>query len=54
LDDPTRRLVLTDPETIEARSDPCDPSSAPARETSSDSARDVARAAKYLAGAMPS
>ncbi|ETZ36407.1 ESX-5 secretion system EccA5 domain protein [Mycobacterium intracellulare MIN_052511_1280] len=26
MDDPTRRLVLTDPETIEARTDPWDPS----------------------------
>ena len=31
LDNPNYRLVLTDPETIEARTDPWDPESAPTR-----------------------
>src|SRR6202008_46710 len=32
LDNPNYRLVLTDPETIEARTDPWDPDTAPTRE----------------------
>lgn len=48
LDDPSRRLVLTDPETIEARTDPWDPDSAP-RPGESDAARDAEAASQYLA-----
>lgn len=48
MDDPTRRLVLTNPETIEARSDPWDPDSAPSG-ADSDRARDAEMASKYLA-----
>ncbi|KQH80836.1 type VII secretion AAA-ATPase EccA [Mycobacterium gordonae] len=48
MDDPTRRLVLTDPETIEARTDPWDPDSAP-NAADSDVARDAEMASKYLA-----
>jgi len=48
MDDPSRRLVLTDPETIEARSDPWDPDSAP-RPGESDAARDAEAASQYLA-----
>ena len=39
MDDPTRRLVLTDPETIEARTDPWDPASAPSRAGDRDGPR---------------
>jgi type VII secretion ATPase EccA len=42
------RLVLTDPETIEARTDPWDPDSAPTREQT-EAARHAEEAAKYLA-----
>ena len=48
MDDPNYRLVLTDPETIEARSDPWDPDSAPSREQA-EAARHAEAAAKYLA-----
>ena len=48
LDNPNFRLVLTDPETIEARSDPWDPDSAPTREEN-EAARHAEEAAKYLA-----
>ncbi|MBV9640818.1 MAG: type VII secretion AAA-ATPase EccA [Mycobacteriaceae bacterium] len=48
LDDPSRRLVLTDPETIEARTDPWDPGSAPTREQA-EAARHGDEAARYLA-----
>jgi type VII secretion ATPase EccA len=48
MDDPSRRLVLTDPETIEARVDPWDAASAPSR-ADAQSARDATAAAQYLA-----
>jgi type VII secretion ATPase EccA len=48
LDNPDYRLVLTDPETIEARTDPWDPDSAPTREQT-EAARHAEAAAKYLA-----
>ena len=48
MDDAARRLVLTDPETIEARTDPWDPDSAPSR-LDSDVARDAQKASQYLA-----
>jgi len=48
LDNPNYRLVLTDPETIEARSDPWDPDSAPSR-AQTEAARHAQEAAKYLA-----
>lgn len=48
LDNPNYRLVLTDPETIEARTDPWDPDSAPTREQT-EAARHAEEAAKYLA-----
>ena len=48
LDNPNYRLVLTDPETIEARTDPWDPDSAPTREQT-EAARHAEMAAKYLA-----
>lgn len=48
LDDPTRRLVLTDPETIEARTDPWDPDSAPAPHDK-QVIRDAEMASQYLA-----
>ncbi|MEO8814085.1 MAG: type VII secretion AAA-ATPase EccA [Mycobacterium sp.] len=48
LDNPDYRLVLTDPETIEARTDPWDVDSAPTREQA-ESARHADAAAKYLA-----
>lgn len=48
MDDPSRRLVLTDPETIEARVDPWDAASAPSR-AEAQSARDAHAAAQYLA-----
>jgi type VII secretion ATPase EccA len=48
LDDPTRRLVITDPETIEARSDPWDPASAPTAKEA-EAARHAEEAASYLA-----
>lgn len=48
LDNPDYRLVLTDPETIEARTDPWDPDSAPTREQA-EAARHADAAAKYLA-----
>lgn len=47
LDDSTRRLVLTDPETIEARTDPWDPGSAPSRRDS-EVARHAEEASRYL------
>lgn len=47
MDDPSRRLVLTDPETIEARTDPWDPTSAPSR-VEVEVARDAEKASKYL------
>ncbi len=48
LDNPNYRLVLTDPETIEARTDPWDADSAPTREQT-EAARHAEMAAKYLA-----
>ncbi|HEU0189914.1 MAG TPA: type VII secretion AAA-ATPase EccA [Mycobacterium sp.] len=48
LDNPDYRLVLTDPETIEARTDPWDPDSAPSREQT-EAAQHAEAAAKYLA-----
>jgi type VII secretion ATPase EccA len=48
LDNSSYRLVLTDPETIEARTDPWDPDSAPTREQT-EAARHAEEAAKYLA-----
>ncbi len=48
LDNPNFRLVLTDPETIEARTDPWDPESAPTR-AQAEAARHAESAAKYLA-----
>ncbi|OBA82859.1 type VII secretion AAA-ATPase EccA [Mycobacterium sp. 1164966.3] len=48
LDNPTFRLVMTDPETIEARTDPWDPDSAPTR-AQTEAARHAEAAAKYLA-----
>jgi type VII secretion ATPase EccA len=48
LDNPNYRLVLADPETIEARTDPWDPDSAPTREQA-EAARHAEMAAKYLA-----
>ena len=48
LDNPNYRLVLTDPETIEARTDPWDSDSAPTREQT-EAARHSEMAAKYLA-----
>jgi type VII secretion ATPase EccA len=48
LDNPNFRLVLTDPETIEARTDPWDADSAPTREQA-EAARHAEEAAKYLA-----
>jgi type VII secretion ATPase EccA len=48
LDNPNFRLVLTDPETIEARSDPWDVDSAPTR-AQTEAARHAEAAAKYLA-----
>lgn len=48
MDDLSRRLVLTDPETIEARADPWDAASAPTR-AETQKARDAAAAAQYLA-----
>jgi len=48
LDNPNYRLVLTDPETIEARSDPWDPDSAPTR-AQTEAARHAEMARKYLA-----
>jgi type VII secretion ATPase EccA len=47
LDSPNYRLVLTDPETIEARTDPWDPDSAPTREEA-EAARHAEMAKKYL------
>jgi type VII secretion ATPase EccA len=48
MDDPTRRLVLTDPETIEARTDRWDPDTAPSRRDT-EVARDAEKASVYLA-----
>lgn len=48
LDNNDFRLVLTDPETIEARTDPWDPDSAPTR-AQAEAARHAEMAAKYLA-----
>lgn len=48
LDNPNFRLIVTDPETIEARTDPWDASSAPSREQA-EAARHAEDAAKYLA-----
>lgn len=53
LDNPNFRLILTDPETIEARTDPWDPDSAPTR-AQTEAARHAEMAAKYLAEGMPS
>lgn len=47
MDDPKRRLVLTNPETIEARTDPWDPASAPNR-VDAEVARDAEKASQYL------
>jgi type VII secretion ATPase EccA len=47
LDNPNYRLVLTDPETIEARTDPWDPDSAPTR-AQTEAARHAEMARKYL------
>jgi len=47
LDNAHYRLVLTDPETIEARTDPWDPDSAPTREEA-EAARHAEMAKKYL------
>jgi type VII secretion ATPase EccA len=47
LDNPSYRLVLTDPETIEARTDPWDVDSAPTREEA-EAARHFEMAKKYL------
>ncbi|MBO0864068.1 MAG: type VII secretion AAA-ATPase EccA [Mycobacterium sp.] len=47
LDNPHYRLVLTDPETIEARTDPWDPDSAPSR-AQAEAARHAEMAKKYL------
>lgn len=48
IDNPDFRLVLTDPETIEARTDPWDPDSAPTREQA-EADRHAEEAARYLA-----
>jgi type VII secretion ATPase EccA len=48
LDNPDYRLILTDPETIEARTDPWDSDSAPTR-AQTEAARHAEEAAKYLA-----
>ena len=48
LDDPTRRLLLTNPETIEARTDPWDAGSAP-EPTAAEAAKHAEEAAHYLA-----
>src|ERR1700744_457641 len=48
LDDPNYRLILTDPETIEARTDPWDPESAPSR-AETEAARHAVEGAKYRA-----
>ena len=48
LDNPNFRLILTDPETIEARTDRWDPDSAPTR-AQTEAARHAEEAAKYLA-----
>jgi type VII secretion ATPase EccA len=48
LDNPDYRLILTDPETIEGRTDPWDPESAPTR-AQTEAARHAEEAAKYLA-----
>ncbi|BBX61505.1 ESX-5 secretion system protein EccA5 [Mycobacterium saskatchewanense] len=48
LDNPNYRLVVTDPETIEARTDPWDADSAPSR-AQTEAARHAVEAAKYLA-----
>ncbi len=48
LDNPNFRLILTDPETIEARTDPWDPETAPTR-AQTEAARHFEEAAKYLA-----
>jgi type VII secretion ATPase EccA len=48
LDNPNFRLILTDPETIEARTNPWDPDSAPTR-AQTEAARHAEEAAKYLA-----
>lgn len=48
LDNPNFRLILTDPETIEARVDPWNPDSAPSREET-EAARNAEAGAQYLA-----
>ncbi len=48
LDNPNFRLILTDPETIEARTDPWDADTAPTR-AQTEAARHFEEAAKYLA-----
>ncbi|OBA58015.1 type VII secretion AAA-ATPase EccA [Mycobacterium sp. 1100029.7] len=47
LDNPNYQLILTDPKTIEARTNPWDPDSAPSREQT-EAARQAETAAKYL------
>jgi type VII secretion ATPase EccA len=47
MDNPNYRLVLTDPETIEARTDPWDPDSAPSR-AETEAARHAEMARRYL------
>jgi type VII secretion ATPase EccA len=47
LDNPNYQLILTDPETIEARTNPWDPDSAPSR-AQTEAARHAETAAKYL------
>jgi type VII secretion ATPase EccA len=47
LDNPNYQLVLTDPETIEARTDPWDPDTAPTR-AQTEAARHAEEAARYL------
>ncbi|ORJ58416.1 type VII secretion AAA-ATPase EccA [Mycobacterium simiae] len=48
LDNANYQLILTDPETIEARTDPWDPASAPTR-AQTEAARHAEEAARYLA-----
>lgn len=48
LDDPGRRLVLTNPETIEARTDPWSADSAPSPQAA-EAAKNASEATKYLA-----
>lgn len=48
LDNPDYRLIVTDPETIEARTDPWDPESAPTR-AEAEASRHAEEASRYLA-----